>query len=196
MFSAKDVCRLTGCTQHQLRYWDRTGLLEPSVRGSGGRSGCPRYYSFRDLVTLKLFRDLLNLGMSTQAVRRAWTYLRHHGDLEEELNGMEQHLNGLLVFTDGSTILGIDQEGPDDGAVFDALRAGQLVFFDVLVEVTQIMTDNANGYLFNRQSFLELLQLAEDELAEPTYLMRPTDENPQGPPETEEPEEGSFPIAI
>ncbi|MDQ4024182.1 MAG: MerR family transcriptional regulator, partial [Actinomycetota bacterium] len=58
-FSAEQATRFTGCTAHQLRYWDRIGLVRPSVQATRGRPGVRRLYSFRDLVALKVIRSLL-----------------------------------------------------------------------------------------------------------------------------------------
>ncbi|HEX9978417.1 MAG TPA: helix-turn-helix domain-containing protein, partial [Acidimicrobiia bacterium] len=71
-FTSQQACRLTACTPHQLRYWDRVGLVEPSIQGTGGRPGRRRLYTFRDLVALRVVRSLLDNGMSVQRVRRAW----------------------------------------------------------------------------------------------------------------------------
>ena len=79
-FTADQASRLTGCTPHQLRYWDRVGLVKPSIQGTGGRPGVRRLYSFRDLVALRVVKGLLDNGMSLQRVRRAWDYLRRHAD--------------------------------------------------------------------------------------------------------------------
>ena len=70
-FTAQQACRLTGCTAHQLRYWDRVKLIQPSLQHTGGRPGRRRLYSFRDLVALRVVRSLLDNGMSVQRVRRA-----------------------------------------------------------------------------------------------------------------------------
>ncbi|MGH2692934.1 MAG: MerR family DNA-binding transcriptional regulator, partial [Actinomycetota bacterium] len=49
-FTSHQASRLTGCTPRQLRYWDQIGLVRPTVQRTGGRSGVPRLYSFRDLI--------------------------------------------------------------------------------------------------------------------------------------------------
>ncbi len=49
-FTAQQACSFTGCTPHQLRYWDRVNLVRPTVQRTGGRPGRRRLYAFRDLV--------------------------------------------------------------------------------------------------------------------------------------------------
>jgi DNA-binding transcriptional MerR regulator len=65
-FTAQQACRFTGCTPHQLRYWDRVNLVRPTVQRTGGRPGRRRLYAFRDLVALRVVRSLLDNGMSVQ----------------------------------------------------------------------------------------------------------------------------------
>src|ERR671914_204764 len=88
-FTAEQASRFTGCTSHQLRYWDRIDLVKPSVQATGGRPGVRRLYDFRDLVVLRVIRSLLEGGMSLQRVRRAIHYLRRKAGLEEHLSNVK-----------------------------------------------------------------------------------------------------------
>ncbi|CAB4602740.1 MAG: MerR family transcriptional regulator [Actinobacteria bacterium] len=67
-----------GISYRQLDYWDRTGLLQPSVRGATG-SGTQRLYAFRDILVLKLVKRLLDTGVSLQQIRIAINQLRKSG---------------------------------------------------------------------------------------------------------------------
>lgn len=67
-----------GITYRQLDYWDRTNLVEPSVRGASG-SGTQRLYSFRDILVLKLVKRFLDTGVSLQQIRIAIAQLRKAG---------------------------------------------------------------------------------------------------------------------
>src|SRR5207245_6135366 len=118
-FTVLQACRFTGCTTHQLRYWDQIGLVRPSIQQTGGRPGVRRLYSFRDLVALKVVRSLLDGGMSLQRVRRAYKYLR-------EKAGMEEHLAELKLITDGESILRLAN---DAGEKLDALHQGGVALF-------------------------------------------------------------------
>jgi DNA-binding transcriptional MerR regulator len=46
-----------GISYRQLDYWDRTGLVVPSIQSATG-SGSQRLYSFRDILVLKLLNSL------------------------------------------------------------------------------------------------------------------------------------------
>ena len=58
-FTSKQACYLSGCTSHQLRYWDKVKLVSPSIQSSFGKPGVPKLYSFRDIVSLKVIKTLL-----------------------------------------------------------------------------------------------------------------------------------------
>ncbi len=150
-FSAHQASRFTGCTAHQLRYWDRIGLLKPGVQSTGGRPGVRRLYSFRDLVALKVIRSLLDAGMSLQQVRRAYSYLRKRADLEA-------HLSEVKLVTDGTSIFKICHS---DGEVLDALKEGQMAFFLAIDDVARSVDGQVAEYLYDRKAFVQRLSEAE-----------------------------------
>jgi len=113
-FSGPQVCALVGVTYRQLDYWDRTGLLTPSVASASG-SGSKRKYSYRDVVELKVIKQLLDADLSLQAARRAVDCLRL--DLQVDLAGTQ------LVLTSTTSVL-----AHSNGEVVDLLAGGQGVF--------------------------------------------------------------------
>jgi DNA-binding transcriptional MerR regulator len=153
-FTAQQASQLTGCTQHQLRYWDRVDLIRPSIQSTGGRPGVRRLYSFRDLVALRVVRSLLDNGMSVQRVRRAWDYLRRNAD-------MDSHLSEVKLITDGSTIFRV---ASGDEELLDALREGQLAFFVAIDSITRAVEEDVTRFELDRDSFLEILRRVEDDV--------------------------------
>ena len=153
-FTAQQATRLTGCTPHQLRYWDKVALVQPSLQQTGGRPGRRRLYSFRDLVALRVVRSLLDNGMSIQRVRRAWDYLRRTGD-------MENHLSEIRLVTDGDSIFAV---AVDDEEILDALRQGQLAFFVAINDITQSVEEDISRFELDRTQFLEMLRFVEDDV--------------------------------
>jgi DNA-binding transcriptional MerR regulator len=151
-FTADQACRLTGCTAHQLRYWDRIRLIKPSVQETRGRPGVRRLYSFRDLVSLKVIRSLLDGGMSLQRVRKAYDYLRRKGSLED-------HLSEVRLVSDGQSIFSVS-----DGELLDALKEGQMAFFMCIEDVAQGLQIRGADYLYDRQEFISALREAESGL--------------------------------
>lgn len=70
-FSPEQVCRLTGLTDRQLRYWDETEFFAPAYREEVRRSPYARVYSFRDVVGLRALALLRNKhGIPLQQLRK------------------------------------------------------------------------------------------------------------------------------
>jgi DNA-binding transcriptional MerR regulator len=108
------ACSAAGITYRQLDYWARTGLVEPSVRPAHG-SGSQRLYSFRDILTLKVVKRLLDTGVSLPNIRLAVSHLRDRGDAD---------LTGITLMSDGTTVYACTS--PDE--VIDLVQGGQGVF--------------------------------------------------------------------
>ena len=98
-FTSKQACYLSGCTSHQLRYWDKVGLVSPTIQSSNGKPGVPKLYSFRDIVSLRVIKTLLDNGMSIQRVRRAWKYLTRNGNLQDQLSEVKLVSDGETIYT-------------------------------------------------------------------------------------------------
>jgi DNA-binding transcriptional MerR regulator len=76
-FRGPQVCAIVGISYRQLDYWARTDLLRPSISEARG-SGTQRRYSYRDLLELKVIKQLLDAGVSLQSTRRAIQCLREN----------------------------------------------------------------------------------------------------------------------
>jgi len=113
-FRGPQVCSLVGITYRQLDYWARTGLLRPSVAEASG-SGSKRLYSYRDVLELKVIKQLLDAGVSLRSARRAVDCLRQ--DLGADL------VSSNLVLTGTRSVL-----ARSNGEVVDLLAGGQGVF--------------------------------------------------------------------
>ncbi len=113
-FSGPQVCAIVGLTYRQLDYWARTGMLTPSLAVAKG-SGSKRRYAYRDVVELKVIKQLLDAGLSLQAARRAVDCLREA--VGADLSSTQ------LVLTSTSSVL-----AHSNGEVIDLLAGGQGVF--------------------------------------------------------------------
>ena len=72
----KRAAQLAGITMKQLRDWEKTGLVVPSVRQEISPRNTVRLYSFQDLVELLVVAELRHRpGISLQHVRRLVSYL-------------------------------------------------------------------------------------------------------------------------
>ena len=127
-FSADTARRLTGVTYRQLDYWDRTGLLRPSIRGAAGK-GSRRVYSFQDVVELRVVSGMLASGVSLPAVRKAVRYLQANFD------HLTRPLAQLTLAASGRSIL-VRTEDPRH--LVDATAGGQVV---VAVSVAAIVRE-------------------------------------------------------
>src|SRR3954464_5744449 len=76
-FRGPQVCKIVGITYRQLDYWARTNLIRPSIADAKG-SGTQRRYSYRDLVELKVIRNLLDAGVLLPRSRRAMEEIRQN----------------------------------------------------------------------------------------------------------------------
>lgn len=108
------ACAAAGITYRQLDYWARTGLVMPSVRGASG-SGTQRLYGFRDILTLRIVKRLIDTGVSLPNIRAAVDHLAERpGD----------DLASLTIMSDGASIY----ECRSADEVVDLVRGGQGVF--------------------------------------------------------------------
>ncbi|MFT5563399.1 MAG: DNA-binding transcriptional MerR regulator [Myxococcota bacterium] len=107
------VTKIVGITYRQLDYWDRTELVQPSVRGASG-SGTQRLYSFDDVVALKVVKRLIDTGVSLQKIRTAIDELRLRG----------RGLAESTLVSDGVSVYAVE----DGDALIDLLKKGQGVF--------------------------------------------------------------------
>lgn len=108
------ACKAAGISYRQLDYWDRTGLMSPSIRGAKG-SGSQRLYSFRDILVLKVVKRLLDTGVSLQQIRKAVTQLQTYG---------VRDLAGITLMSDGASVY----ECRSNDEVIDLVNGGQGVF--------------------------------------------------------------------
>ena len=151
-FTSKQACYLSGCTSHQLRYWDKVKLVSPSIQSSHGKPGVPKLYSFRDIVSLKVIKTLLDNGMSIQRVRRAWRYLSRNGDLQDQLSKTKLSSDGVTIYT------------VEENKVLDALKHGQLAFFETIDFVAKEVEEDLSKFELDKERFLNLLTRVEDDI--------------------------------
>jgi len=103
---------VVGATPNQLAYWDKTGLVSPSIRGAQGR-GSRRLYSVEDIFELKILVKLLDSSLPLQRIRSSFSFIR----------GQSRSLSSFVVFTDGNTVYFYE----DYNVLVDTLKKGQTV---------------------------------------------------------------------
>jgi uncharacterized protein (DUF433 family) len=121
-FTAEHVCRLTGLSPHQVRYWDKTGFFSPTLLDDFKRRAFGRIYSFRDVVGLRTIAILRNQHrIPLQELRRvgAWLYAKHNepwASLRFALQGRQ------VVFFDPETDVAIEPRGAGQEVLSIALE--------------------------------------------------------------------------
>lgn len=115
-YRSPQVCKVVGISYRQLDYWDRSGLLGPSLQEASG-SGSQRLYTFQDIVTLRVVKRLKDAGTSLHKIRQAFD------QLEEEV-GANWREQDITLLSDGTTIYAA--RSPEE--VVDLLQKGQGVF--------------------------------------------------------------------
>jgi len=79
-FTEDSVARLTGLTESQLRYWDKTGFFAPEYADADRKGAFSRLYSFRDIVALRTLSVLRNqYSVALQHLRKVADKLSHLG---------------------------------------------------------------------------------------------------------------------
>lgn len=122
--------KLVGISYRQLDYWDKTGLIRPTLQRAKGK-GSRRIYSFDDLVELRVVARLLSVGVTLTAVRKAVAYLRAH------FKKVARPLAGLMLVANGKSVL---VKESNSRTYTDATRGGQVV---IGVAVAPIVEDLA-----------------------------------------------------
>jgi len=112
-FRGPQVCKIVGITYRQLDHWARTGLLAPSLAVAHG-SGTQRLYSYRDVLELRIIKQLLDAGVTLQRARKAIEFVRQSGEELATANLVLGAADSVLV-RNGDELL-------------DLLRGGQGVF--------------------------------------------------------------------
>lgn len=131
-FSSRQVCKITGLSARQLRYWQQTGLLSPAEITPGGHAR----YSFTDLIALKSARRLLDAGVSLQRIRKCLHSLTRF------LPRSQTPLRELSLVVTGDVVLVLHAAG-----AFDAISGQEWVLpvADILQEIEDLQATDTAG---------------------------------------------------
>jgi DNA-binding transcriptional MerR regulator len=93
-FTSADVISLTGITARQLQWWDERGIVAPA------RNGHRRIYSWEELVTVAVLRQLRSRGFSLQRMRKVIAFL--HREFGTDLAATVGASSEYHLLTDGT----------------------------------------------------------------------------------------------
>lgn len=69
-FESREVVKLVGVTERELRHWADLKILVPHIANAVGRPGVRRKYSFQNLVEAGILRTLLRNGLTLHDAAR------------------------------------------------------------------------------------------------------------------------------
>jgi len=108
-YSGTKAAQVVGISYRQLDYWARTNLVRPSLADASG-SGTRRMYSYRDLLELKVIKNLLDAGIRLESVRDVFEYLRTH--LNEDIVSAHLVIDGAqVILCDGEELIDVVRRG-------------------------------------------------------------------------------------
>ena len=137
IFPTKFVQKLTGATLNQLKYWVRICIVAPE------RDGKSFFYSFKDIVKLRVLVSLRRKGLSLQKVRKGINNL-------SMMLPDDEPLSRLIIYTDGMDMIVVEK-----GKYFSAITKQHYFRFDTeQIGAEIIRLQNYNGSLAKRTTLL------------------------------------------
>ena len=109
-YSGKKTAEIVGISYRQLDYWARTDLIRPALNDAAG-SGSRRQYSYRNLLELKVVKNLLDSGIRLEQVRDIFAYLQD--ELGEDVATANLEVNGSqpTLVRSGEEVIDLLQNG-------------------------------------------------------------------------------------
>ncbi len=107
------VRKVTRATNNQLKYWVKVGIIEPEKKGKAF------FYSFSDIIKIKLIISLKENGLSLQKIQKGIN------NLTNLLPDSDDLLTRLIIYTDGR-----DMFVNEKGKYFSATSMQRFFGFD------------------------------------------------------------------
>ncbi len=92
-FTRREFQRMLDVTDHQLAYWEKLRLLPPR------KNGADKSYDFRDLISLRTAKQLIENGVSATRLRRSLVALN------QQLSEIETPLTELRILSNGRDVI-------------------------------------------------------------------------------------------
>jgi tetratricopeptide (TPR) repeat protein len=99
-FTRREFLRILDVTDKQLTYWEKLRLVVPRKTGSGDE----KFYDFRDLISLRTAKQLIENGVSASRLRRSLAALNH------KLSEVQTPLTELRIMSDGRDVI-VERDG-------------------------------------------------------------------------------------
>ena len=92
-FSRREFQRILDVTDKQLSYWEKLRLVSPQ------KVGARKFYDFRDLITIRTAKQLIEKGVSAQRLRRSIEAL------QQQLTEVKSPLTELRIRSNGRDVI-------------------------------------------------------------------------------------------
>jgi tetratricopeptide (TPR) repeat protein len=92
-FSRREFQRMLDVSEKQLSYWEKLELVAPRQKGA------EKTYDFRDLITLRTAKQLIEKGVSAQRLQRSIVALK------KQLAGVTSPLTELRIRSNGRDVI-------------------------------------------------------------------------------------------
>jgi tetratricopeptide (TPR) repeat protein len=132
-FSTKDVSNILGIKAGRLRYWNRIGLVKPSIHQKGRHS-----YNFHDLICLKAAQGLISQGLQATKMKRSVESLR------KKFPELEDHWAGKRLYVFGSRAVISHQDNLME------TQSGQLLFKFNLDKLAKDLHNQVKDFRLNK----------------------------------------------
>ena len=109
-FSGKKATEIVGISYRQLDYWTRTELISPSIQKGKG-SGSRRRYSYKDLLELRVIKNLIDGGIKVEKIRKIFEYLKENLDQDVTKVNLVISGNKTVLVKSGDELIDILQKG-------------------------------------------------------------------------------------
>src|ERR1700730_11567995 len=97
-FTRREFQRLLDVTEKQLNYWERLQLVSPR------KGGTEKFYDFRDLISLRTAKQLIEKGVSAGRLRRSLVALN------QKLSEVQAPLTELRIMSNGRDVI-VERDG-------------------------------------------------------------------------------------
>ncbi|HEY2459594.1 MAG TPA: tetratricopeptide repeat protein [Candidatus Acidoferrum sp.] len=92
-YTRRELLRILDVTEKQLNYWERLRLVSPQKSAAG------KSYDFRDLISLRTAKQLIEQGVPANRLRRSLVALNH------KLDEVQAPLNELRILSNGRDVI-------------------------------------------------------------------------------------------
>jgi tetratricopeptide (TPR) repeat protein len=99
-FTRREFQRILDVTDKQLNYWEKLRLVAPRK----SENGAEKFYDFRDLISLRTAKQLIENGVSASRLRRSLAALNH------KLSEVQTPLTELRILSDGRDVI-VERDG-------------------------------------------------------------------------------------